>query len=100
MGWSNCGTDSKGRPIGYAHEAVCDYDGCNNVIDRGLSYACGGMHGHNGVDCDGYYCPQHLRTFVEHDGHECTVCDTCLAHMQADKDWVEDREEGVWRYEG
>lgn len=100
MGWSNCGTDSKGRPIGYSHDAVCDHDGCNSVINRGLAYACGGMHGQNGVDCEGYYCHKHLRTFVEHHGHDYTVCDKCLADMQADKDWVEDREEGVWRYEG
>jgi len=41
MGWANCGTDSNGRPIGYAHEATCDHPECNAAIHRGLSYACG-----------------------------------------------------------
>lgn len=61
MGWANCGADSKGRPIGYAHAATCDGPGCAAVIDRGLSYACGGMHGEdpNGA-CEGYFCPKHL----------------------------------------
>ena len=26
MGWSSCGEDSKGRPIGYGHAAICDAD--------------------------------------------------------------------------
>lgn len=70
MGWGNCGTDSKGRPIGYCHAARCDHPGCWAKIDRGLSYACGGMHGageHVGDDlfndwtCEGYFCESHLR---------------------------------------
>jgi len=62
MGWANCGEDSKGRKIGYAIEAFCDHPGCTETIDRGLSYACGGMHG-VGPDgaCEGYFCGNHLR---------------------------------------
>lgn len=60
MGWGNCGTDSKGRPIGYAFEAVCDHPGCGEFIDRGLAFACGGMHGQNIFDCEGYFCTKHL----------------------------------------
>jgi hypothetical protein len=59
MGWADCGTDSTGRPIGYAHSATCDHSGCTKEIDRGLSYACGDMHGQNEADCEGYFCEQH-----------------------------------------
>lgn len=65
MGWANCGEDSTGRPIGHAHEAVCDEPGCDERIDRGLSYACGGMHGNETAEggescCGGYFCGEHL----------------------------------------
>ena len=60
MGWANCGTDSKGRPIGYAHEAICDYPGCDERIDRGLAYACGSMHGDADGACEGYFCGKHM----------------------------------------
>jgi len=64
MGWASCGTDSRGRPIGYAHVATCDEPGCMSPIDRGLSHACGDMHGpedkEGGVGCEGYFCSSHL----------------------------------------
>ena len=60
MGWANCGTDSKGRPIGYAHEATCDHPGCEAKIHRGIAYACGGMHGEDEVSCEDYFCTEHL----------------------------------------
>ncbi len=58
-GWANCGTDSEGRPIGYAHEATCDHPGCEEKIDRGLAYACGSMHGSD-WSCEKYFCSKHL----------------------------------------
>lgn len=62
MGWAHCGTDSKGREIGYGiHEGVtCDHPGCTAEIDRGLGYACGGMHGERDSYCEGYFCGAHL----------------------------------------
>lgn len=60
MGWANCGEDSEGRPIGYAHPATCDHPGCDAKIDRGLSYACGGMHGTAEFDCEKYFCGKHM----------------------------------------
>lgn len=61
MGWANCGQDTQGREIGYAHEAVCDHPDCNKEIDRGLAYACGGMHGDQGGQaCEKYFCYEHL----------------------------------------
>jgi hypothetical protein len=60
MGWANCGQDSKGRQIGYAHPATCDHKGCKAKIDRGLGYACGGMHGERDEYCEGYFCEEHV----------------------------------------
>lgn len=60
MGWANCGDDSNGRPIGYAHTATCDHPGCTKQIDRGLAYACGGMHGDE-YGCERYVCGEHTR---------------------------------------
>lgn len=63
MGWANCGEDSKGRPIGYAVAATCDHPGCEAKIDRGLAYACGGMHGEED-GCEGYFCEKHRSSTI------------------------------------
>ena len=87
MGWANCGTDRRGRPIGYLWPATCDHPGCEAKIDRGLAYACGGMHGdndtfpttENGICCEGYFCEKH-RTVVCPDGESgpcISVCTNC-----------------------
>lgn len=82
MGWGNCGTDSKGRPIGYVHAATCDHPGCDAKIDRGLSYACGQMHGEGGAKfdhgCEGYFCGQHL--YMTRCGQLCATCRDALGN--------------------
>jgi hypothetical protein len=92
MGWANCGEDSNGRPIGYAHEATCDHPGCSTKIDRGLSYACGDMHGENEFDCDGYFCSEHLTTAELPEGSVTvsgrdwiTVCFACAERIETDE---------------
>lgn len=100
MGWGNCGTDSAGRPIGYCHTGTCDFPGCNAEIDRGLAYACGGMHGtgtlggDDRVDwdamwpsCEGYFCAAHRDTalFEHEDGTEVwspEYCVTCARKVE------------------
>lgn len=79
MGWGNCGEDSKGRAIGYCHDAICDQPGCAEKIHRGLSYACGGMHGENEGDCEGYFCAKHLHGVEDPDKrlHSPQLCETC-----------------------
>lgn len=60
MGWANCGQDSQGREIGYAHEATCDHPGCEEKIHRGLAYICGRvMHGECEWSCEKYFCKAH-----------------------------------------
>ena len=73
MGWGNCGEDNAGRPIGYAAQATCDHPGCKEPIDRGLDYACGGMHGQYPIQgtvevCDKYFCGEHKRCVAVPDG--------------------------------
>lgn len=114
MGWGNCGVDSIGRPIGYVHPATCDHDGCEAVIDRGLSYACGGMHGDGTCSCEKYFCSKHLGlpswegmydvlelddidmsdvvheylTETEDSAHICTECQSAFAEFANDNpDW-------------
>lgn len=94
MGWGNCGTDSNGRPIGYNFEATCDHPGCQEKIDRGLSYVCGNMHGHDEVGCEEYFCSKHKRTFIDYDDDLTVICDSCAKLHLDSGDWVEDKNEG------
>lgn len=86
MGWSYCGKDRRGRDIGYGVLAFCDEPGCNTEIDRGLAYACGGMHGEiGGLACEGYFCGQHLfHVFVEDESEELhgAVCSRCRDFLE------------------
>lgn len=80
MGWGHCGEDSKGRPIGYVHQALCDHPDCTKKIHRGLDYACGGMHGEDEVSCERYFCHRHLSGWVKQPfagGMVVSVCADC-----------------------
>lgn len=88
MSWSHCGTDKKGRPIGYAHDATCDHPGCNEVIDRGLSYVCGGMHGEDEHSCDKYFCQDHLEWTLEYEGDYKNICQDCMIRLTTSGDYV------------
>lgn len=96
MGWANCGTDSIGRPIGYAHEATCDHPGCAAEIHRGLAFACGDMHGDDEVSCEKYFCDEHLSSWALQPyagGRVVRVCADCAAALK-EASWVYDEEEG------
>lgn len=98
MGWGNCGSDSGGRPIGYMFQAVCDHPGCNSEIDRGLSYACGGMHGKLEIGCEKYFCEKHLFTTVKDQDDLVSVCEECSKYLLSTKEWAENEEEGYSEY--
>lgn len=78
MGWGNCGTDSKGRRIGYVFTAKCDHPGCKKKIDRGLSFACGGEHGEGDFYCEGYFCSDHLKIAEPREGETRQFCPKCF----------------------
>lgn len=57
MGYS-IGYDSENqRDIGYGVPALCEFPDCNETIDRGMGYACGGGLPEEG--CGRYFCGDH-----------------------------------------
>ena len=109
MGWGTCGTDSRGRNIGYLFPARCDHPGCHRRIDRGLSYVCGDMHGDDEVSCEKYFCSKHKTNYVEiddvmssrmpSDKRLLNICDECAKVMREDGSdlWEYDEDDGVFR---
>jgi len=92
---------------GYGVPAICEYPGCNEEIDRGFSYACGGEPSSE-YGCDLYFCEKHLEyhQFNTGGGRECVqVCERCarrkqsfpykpehpdwIKHLLTDKSWAE-----------
>ena len=69
MGWAH--GERNGREIGYGVEAKCDHPECNEIIDRGVSYACGGLPDKG---CGGFYCSMHIHDHQHFEyGGECEV---------------------------
>lgn len=108
MGWANCGTDSKGRPIGYAHSGTCDHPGCDKPIDRGLTFACGGMHGNEDEKgwtdtcCEGYFCSEHLGIVgINRLGQEeylIRICPSCEKALNELDGVIYDEEENTFMF--
>jgi hypothetical protein len=73
MGW-NYGVNSDGREVGYSVTATCDEEGCDEKIDHGLAYVCGGMHDGGDEGCGGYFCYSHL--FLGRPDQLCQACQT------------------------
>lgn len=62
MGWA-VGEDTRfgmERDIGYGVPAICDHPGCNEPIDRGLGYVCGGEPYGGDEGCGLFFCGSHL----------------------------------------
>lgn len=72
MTWSVGFDERWRRDIGYGVPAVCDYPGCETVIDRGLDYVCGGAPYGGKHGCGLYFCARHLH--LTDDG---TLCERC-----------------------
>lgn len=60
------------RWAGYGIPAVCDQPGCNNAIDRGLSYRCGEM---SDEGCGLSFCANHL--WVARGTNQVQMCQRC-----------------------
>lgn len=61
MGWA-VGYDSNyKRDVGYGIPSYCDHPDCDEVIDRGLAYVCGGepYGGEEGEGCGLFFCVGH-----------------------------------------
>lgn len=60
MSWA-VGYDSRWqRDVGYGVPAWCDHPACSEVINRGLSYVCGGEPFGGDTGCGLYFCDEHL----------------------------------------
>lgn len=79
MGWG-FGINNEGREVGYYVRAICDEDGCEAHIDRGLAYVCGGMHDGGEWGCGRYFCGDHL--FF---GGPTQLCPSCMEHHETDE---------------
>lgn len=69
----------------YLFEAICDHPGCNTPVDRGLAYACGGMHGEDEYSCEGYFCDDHLY-YTKYEGKTVCVCEECVKLIEEGED--------------
>ncbi|WP_372344713.1 hypothetical protein [Streptomyces sp. KL116D] len=78
MGYASYTITRNGEEIaaGYAVEATCEQDGCEEQIDRGLAYLCGAEPGGDEYGCGGYFCGGHLYIGV---GPAQGMCDSCSA---------------------
>lgn len=106
MSWA-VGYDSNWqRDIGYGVPAWCDHPGCYEMIDRGLSYVCGGEPYGEPEGCGLYFCAAHL-FFAENKTHQACerYCDgkkpfkpsldtdDWVEHKMTDESWAEWRKE-------
>ena len=84
MGYSIGWDSTRGRDIGYGVPAICEHPDCNEEINRGMGYACGGGFPEDG--CGLYFCGKHL--------YSCQ-CERCLEgkepfeHKPDTKEWIE-----------
>lgn len=94
MGWQ-VGYDTKNkRDIGYGVPAICDHPGCNEEIDRGLSYVCADGEPYGGErGCGLYFCLDHQNMTEKH--HQ--LCDRCLRGNQPYKPKPDTREWMNWK---
>lgn len=77
MGYMRYAITRNGEEIeaGYGVETVCEQDGCEEQIDRGLAYLCGETPGEDGYGCGGYFCGEHLYGALPGEpGNRCRAC--------------------------
>lgn len=60
MSWAIGYDEQWKRDIGYGVPAYCDHPDCNEEINRGLSYVCGGEPYGGSEGCGLYFCYKHL----------------------------------------
>lgn len=79
MGWSVGYDTNWKRDIGYGVPAKCDHPGCEEEIDRGLSYVCADQEPYGGErGCGLYFCMEHQHSTEKHSN----LCVRCLRGNQ------------------
>jgi len=88
MGYASYTVTRNGEKIdaGYSIEDVCNENGCNEQIDRGLAHLCGETPGGDEWGCGGYFCGGHL--YISPREGEPEMCLRCIqsADEVAEKD--------------
>lgn len=96
MGWAVGWDYNWRRWVGYGVPSLCDEPGCDNRIDRGIDYTCGGGPERGEHGCGLVFCPDH-KAF--------TLCNRCeregdptkpkpdtaewVNHLLTDESWAE-----------
>jgi len=96
-----------GRYCGYGIPSICDHPKCDEEIDRGLDYCCGGDPVSE-YGCGQYFCENHREFHEFEDTTSKEVCEQCanfrepfpikpdtqewIDHMLTDESWAEWRE--------
>jgi len=91
MGWSLGFDERWDRDIGYGVPAICDYPGCNEPIDRGLSFVCGSEPYGGDRGCGLYFCSKHLEYHKKMGVNLCPRCGKNLSPYSAKPDieeWI------------
>jgi len=74
MSWSIGFDEHWKRDIGYGVPCVCDHPDCNEEIDRGLSYVCGGEPYGGDRGCGLFFCYKHLSYYTKEAIQMCAQC--------------------------
>jgi len=81
------------RDIGYGVPAKCDHPGCNEEINRGLAYVCGGEPWGGDEGCGLYFCYKHLQMGSKTKDEQC--CERCAVDAEPfdatpdTREWIE-----------
>lgn len=79
MSWAVGFDNRHNRFIGYGVPAYCDHPDCNEEIDRGLSYVCGGEPWGGNHGCGLHFCENHLQ-FAGDKRDNVQLCSRCYTH--------------------
>ncbi len=82
MSWAIGFDEQWNRDIGYGVPCLCDFPGCNEEIDRGLAYVCGGEP-YGGMFCGLFFCDKH-RSYarLSESKRHVAVCTRCYHNRQ------------------
>lgn len=73
MAWAVGYDEDQKRDIGYGVPSICDHPDCNEEIDRGLSFVCGGEPYGGEHGCGLFFCSEHLCVAIEKP-QKCECC--------------------------
>lgn len=81
MGWSIGFDKNWNRDIGYGVPAICDHPKCNEEIDRGIAYVCGGELYGGDKGCGLFFCYKHL--FFGRSKESPQLCKRCFNYCKS-----------------